>query len=118
MADISNFYRGDTKKYKFDFGAGTDITGWQIVFTLKKNPEDADESADLQVWANAGSDPQDDVLNGIMYLTLPSDQTSLLDVGQYHYGFQRVIPGTPPDVKTLLVGKVKVLQDITVKTAP
>jgi len=118
MAGISNFYRGDTKKYKFDFGATTDITGWRIVCTLKTNKTDHDNAALLQVWALAGDDAADSPATGIMHITLPSNQTQYIPEGTYYYDFQRVIDGAPADVETLLSGKVKVLQDITVSVAP
>jgi len=109
---ISDFYRGDTKIYKFTF-TGIDITGWDVWFTLKMTQNDIDDNASLQVKATAGDDPNDDPINGIMFLTVPSDVTNLVEPGIYFYDFQRVIDGTPPDVRTLLAGKIKILSDIT-----
>lgn len=119
MADIKAFYRGDQKTYKFDFGAGTDITNWKIFLTFKEAIDDSDSSAALQVSNTAGDNVLDDIANGIMYLTLTSTDSANLDPEvNYYYGFQRVIVGTSPiDVKTLLTGRVKILQDITLSTA-
>lgn len=109
---IDNFYRGDTKVYKFTF-TGQDITGWSIWFTLKGSEGDLDEAAVLQVSSTAGDDVSDDPVNGLMFLTLGSDVTDLVEPGEYVYDFQRVISGSPPDVRTLLSGSISILVDIT-----
>ncbi len=116
--DIADFHRGDTKKYKFTFddGAATptpiDITGWQIWSTLKLDPTSLDADAAMQVSTTAGDQLGDDPVNGIMYLVFSSLDTAIA-VETYYYDFQRVIAGTPPDVKTLKSGKVKILEDVT-----
>lgn len=110
---IANFYRGDTKVYKFTF-TGQDITGWDIWFTMKNDESDADDDAVLQVKTTAGSNVIDDPVNGIMYVTLTSAQTDLLNPNNYFYDFQRVISSaSPPDVRTLLSGRLKILTDIS-----
>jgi len=115
---INNFYRGDTKNWKFEFGDGVDIAGWKIYFTMKEDKDDADADAMMQVIATAGGNVLDDVYNGLMYVTVTSsDYTKIEPDTKYFYGFQRVVPGSPVDVKTLLTGTVKVLQDITITTA-
>jgi len=114
--NIKDFHRGDTKTWKFQFGNGVDITGWKIYFTMKVNKEDDDSEAVLQVIATAGDNVLDDVFNGLMFVTATSADTSTIEVSnnKYWYGYQRVISGSPPDVKTLHTGSVKVLQDITI----
>lgn len=110
---IANFYRGDTKVYKFTF-TGQDITGWSIWFTLKNDESDSDEDAVLQISATADDNALDDPVNGIMYITLTSTDTNLLVPGEFAYDFQRVISAqSPPDVRTLLSGRLKVLTDIS-----
>jgi len=115
--NIKNFYRGDTKAWKFNFGSGSDITGWKIYLTLKENSDDSDELAVMQVFNVAGDTISDDVANGVMYVSASSVDTASLEPDtSYFYGFQRIISGVgsnPPDVKTLLTGRVKILQDIT-----
>lgn len=114
--NIKDFFRGDTVKYKFEFGNGIDITGWIIYFTLKLNKEDEDSDAVMQVSNTAGDNILDDIPNGTMYVTATSIETSATEIEpntKYFYGFQRVIAGSPPDVKTLHVGTVKILQGIT-----
>ena len=116
MTDINDFYQGDTKSYRFQFGAGVDITGWKMFFTLKTNETDDDVDAVMQVSAVAGDNVLDDIANGLMYVVASSTDTSSVGIipnTKYHYDFQRVISGTPPDVKTLIAGKVKVMQGIT-----
>jgi len=110
---IADFYRGDTKVYKFTF-TGQDITGWAIWFTMKNDSSDLDEDAVLQVTATAGGNVLDDPVNGIMYLTLTSSQTNLLEPNEFFYDFQRVIAtSSPADVRTLLSGRLRILTDIS-----
>jgi hypothetical protein len=115
---IKDIFKGDTKRYKFTFDDGAvppvpvDITGWEIWFTLKVKDTDADAAAVIQVKTTAGDDINDDVANGRMYLTLTSVDTDVA-VASYVYDFQRVVPGTPPSVRTLDKDKVKVVQDVT-----
>ena len=117
---IADFKRGDTKTYKFLFtknNAPLDITGWDVWCTFKTDPEtQPDNEAVLQVQATAGGHIADDPVNGVMYLTLTSIDTAI-DVGQYFYDFQRVIPGSPPNVVTLDSGQVTIEQDVTLSDA-
>lgn len=132
---IANFRRGDTRRWKFTFeeNTGTDeapvwegqnITDWIVFVTFKLDSfslADDDEGV-VQVQTTAGDDAggpayPDDILNGVVYLVLPSDVSeTLLPDETYEYDFQRVIPGTPPDVDTVNAGKVKILQDTTRST--
>lgn len=91
-----------------------DITDWIIILTFKTEDTDVDPGL-LQITTTAGDDPLDDAVNGIMYVVLPSDDSANLPVGTIHYGFKRIIPGTPPDVLTLDKDKVKIFQNITDK---
>ena len=130
---MKDIVRGDTLRYRFTFTDNTgteevpvlapsDITGWLLYFTLKLDEEDTDANAALQVFTTAGDnsggvDYPDDLLGGILYLTVPSTATDPLVPGEkYQYDFQRVIPGTPPDVHTTERGSVKVLRDTTITT--
>lgn len=113
---INDIYRGDTKRYKFSFAdaqaAVIDITSWEIWFTAKNDKADADVDAVIQVKKTAGGDPADDPVNGVMYVELDSSDTNV-DPSTLFYDFQRVIPGSPPNVRTLDADKVKILEDIT-----
>lgn len=116
--NIRDITRGDTVSWKFEFGNGVDITGWKIYFTMKENKDDDDSSAVLQVINTAGDNVCDDVFNGVMYVTVEStDYDDVEPDTKYFYGFQRVIAGSPVNVKTLHTGTVKILQDITITTA-
>jgi len=112
---LNGIYRGDTKTYKFNF-PGVDITDWTIWLTLKIDELSSDAAAAIQVSSTAGDNVLDDPINGIMYVTIPSDQSGTLEPGQYFYDFQRVIQGSPPDVRTLLAGQVEIYTDITLAT--
>lgn len=116
---INDIYRGDTVKYKFVFSDGTtpvDVTSWEIWFTAKAARSDVDGSAVIQKKSIAGTNPSDDPVNGILYLELTSTDTNV-DPQDLYYDFQRVIPAATPDVKTLDVGRVSILEDITRSTS-
>lgn len=114
-ATLSPFYRGDTKILRFAFtesdGKALDITGHELWFTLKRDLADPDEQAALQkrVIFPAGTD----AAAGIGVLTLESGETGSIEPGTYFYDLQRVIPGTPPVVTTLMSGRIAVLPDVT-----
>jgi len=117
MANIKDFYRGDSKVWRFEFGNGVDVTGWKIYLTLKTNKDDDDSDAVLQVSNTAGDNVLDDISNGTIHLTASSVDTAGAKIEpdtKYFYGFQRVIPGSPVNVRTLHTGTVKILQDITI----
>lgn len=118
--NLNDIHRGDTKVFKFTFddGAATpvplDITGWTIWLTLKANLTDADCVAPLQIETTAGDDPNDDPVNGVMFLTITSVDSYNIHPQNYNYDFQRIIEGSSPlDVRTLAAGKVKILEDVT-----
>lgn len=114
---LRNFRRGDTYKLKLSF-PGKNISGWLFTFTLKSNLEDATPA--LQISKTAGDGANDEPTNGIVYLEIDSAASALLTPGSYYYDIQRVIPGSPPDVRTILppidkpIEKIKVIQDVSV----
>ena len=115
QSTLSPFYRGDTKVFTLSFkdGAGNpiDITGHELWFTMKKAVDDTDANAVLQkqIVFPAGTDSE----NGTGALTLNSDETGAIEPGVYLYDVQKVIPGSPPVVATLMSGKINILPDIT-----
>lgn len=116
-ADIDDFFIGDTLEWQFDFtddstGLGIDITGYRIYFTMKTLAADADPG-NLQFQTTAGLHPSDDIPNGKMFVRIEHTLTDPLLVQSYFYDFQRVVPGSPDDVRTLFDGSVNVKQDIT-----
>lgn len=120
-AELSDFRQGDTKRIRIDYGTGFNITGYEFFFTLKTNFDDVANVA--QVKTTAGSHPLDDVVNGIAIIELPSNISKSIPVGKYFWDIQRVIPGNPPDVLTLLPSKerykekIEVLHDVTQEVA-
>jgi len=112
---LSDFYRGDTKTYQFQFtneaGVAVDITDHELWITLKSDRADLDVDAALQkkVIFPGNVDSQ----NGQGVLVLESTDTDSIVPGQYWYDFQKVIPGAVPEVVTLVLGQVKVLADVT-----
>lgn len=115
--DLSNFRQGDTKKIKIDYGTGFDVTGYKFWFTLRNNFGDVTFVA--QASTTAGDNPLDDIANGLVWLFLESDVSKLIATGKYFWDVQRAIPGTPPDVLTLipleknLKDKISVLDHVT-----
>ena len=116
---LEDFYRGDTLNLTLTFtdkvtGLPVDIGNWDVWLTLKNDKEDLDGAAALQVMNTAPPGP--DATNGIMTFIVDSVSTNI-PVGTYRYDFQRVIAGSPPDVVTIVEGKVKCLRDITQNVA-
>lgn len=91
-----------------------DISGHVLWMTLKKNLTDADPGA-LQVSAVQPSNASTQA--GIGTITLPSTQTALLTPGVYWYDVQWEQPGSPPIVKTVQSGRVRVKADVTRSTS-
>ena len=113
---ISNIIRGDTLEYKFNFGAGVDVNGWKIFMTLKRSLGDLDNQAYLAAETTAGQHFEDELENGIIVLRVESSDTEDIPPREYYYDFQRVNPapgGT--DVKTILIGRVSVVHDVTLR---
>lgn len=97
---IQDFRQGNTKVIKIDYGKGVDITGWTFYFTLKQDIDDATPVA--QVSTTAGDDPNDDVVNGLAFLTLDSTTSATIDPGKYYWSIQVDKGGAPPVIVTLL----------------
>jgi len=118
--ELADFRQGDTKKIKIDYGDGFNITGYMFWFTLR---DDFGTTIVAQVSTTAGDHPLDDVANGIAYIQLESDVSKLIPAGKYVWDIQRSIPGTPPDVLTLLPtlknvkDKIEVFEGVTLVDA-
>lgn len=110
--NLNEFHRGDTYTSKVTVktaaGVAIDITGETYWFTMKSDPTVTDANADVQVSVVAAGA---DATNGIVYLAVPAATSEVLEIGPYSYDIQRVNAGV---VTTLMSGKVKVIQDITV----
>lgn len=117
MPAITQFFIGDTKKYRFTItnksdNSAVNIANWEFWITFKDDKSKLDQKAILQKKFVVSPGP--DATAGIVDIILTSDDTNkFVEEGQYFYDIQRVIPGTPPDVYTIEEGKVKILRGVT-----
>ncbi len=115
MADLNDFYRGDTREYTLTFvdGAGDaiNITGWTIFFTLKEKESDADDDAKIKKDITSHSDPT----AGETKFTLEASETDDLEGRNYYYDIQA--KKTNDDIITVTKGRVRVLIDVTIRTS-
>ena len=100
---LNDFRQGDTKIIKIDYGTGVDITGWDFMFTMRTDFEDATPIT-AQVKTTAGDHTLDDVANGLAHIELDSTTSAAIPVEGYVYDVQRVKPNgaLPVSVLTLL----------------
>lgn len=109
--DLPSLVRGDDWALKLNItsaGSVVDITGYTFWMTLKSDIDMADPG-DLQVTATPLN--SSDAEAGIIYIAAPKTKTSLLEPGNYSYDIQQV--DGLGNVQTLLIGKVRVIKDIT-----
>ena len=115
--NLDNQVRGDTWVLTFNIqtsaGAPEDITGNEYWFTLKSLIDDTDANAALQVGPATAGSPN--AANGILTITIAPEDTINLEAKTYFYDLQEV--NTSNEITTLLIGKVKVVKDVTI-TAP
>lgn len=115
--DLSPLVRGDDWTLKLVLTSDNsvlDITGYTFWFTLKENVDDADPGA-LQVTATPDvSTSPTEASQGIIYIRASRTQTNTLEAKTYNYDVQQV--DGSGNVQTLLLGKVKVVKDITRST--
>ena len=101
MSDyITDFRQGDSKVIKIDYGTGVDITGWKFWFTMKTELDSTNITA--QISTTAGDDTNDDIANGIAYITVDSVTSYGIAAGKYYYDVQVSKGGNPPVIKTIL----------------
>lgn len=112
--DLSPLVRGDDWTLKLVLTSDNsvlDITGYTFWFTLKANIDDADPGA-LQVTATPDtSGNPSEASQGILYIRASRTLTDTLQTQNYNYDVQQV--DDEGNVQTLLIGKVKVVKDIT-----
>jgi len=111
--NLDNQVRGDTWVLTFNIqnsaGAPENITGNDYWLTLKSNIDDTDATAALQIGPVVAGSP-DAALGILTVVVLPAD-TELLEAKTYFYDLQEV--NASNEVTTLLIGKVKVVKDVT-----
>jgi len=108
--DLNPLVRGDDWTIKLVIssdGTITDVTNYTYTLTLKANIDDPDPG-DLQV-SVVPIGPSAAV--GIVYLNASRTLTGPLDPKTYNYDIQQV--DDSGNVQTLLIGKVKVVKDVT-----
>jgi hypothetical protein len=99
-AYINDIRQGDTRVIQIDYGKGVDITGWKFYFLLRTEMDDSTNV--LQIEVTAGGHADDDILNGLAHLTIPSTDTAGLEPGKYYYAIKVDKGGTPNVIKTLV----------------
>lgn len=113
------FFRGDTKTYTLTFKDGTgraiDVSGHELWFTMKRQITDPDSEAVLQKRVVFADNEASRAGSGM--LVLDSTETGAVEPGTYWCDLQKVVPGSPPVVATLLSGKIAVLPDVTRRDA-
>jgi hypothetical protein len=116
--DLSPLVRGDDWTIKLALtsdGSALNITGNTYWLTLKENIDDADPGA-LQVTATPDiSTSPTEASQGIIYIKASRTDTNTLAAKTYNYDVQQV--DSSGNVQTLLIGKVKVVKDITRSTS-
>ena len=116
--DLSPLVRGDDWTIKLVLtsdGSALNITGNTYWLTLKENIDDADPGT-LQVTATPDtSTSPTEASQGIIYIKASRTVTNTLTAKTYNYDVQQV--DSSGNVQTLLLGKVKVVKDITRSTS-
>ena len=112
--DLAPLVRGDDWTIKLtvsDSGSPLDITGYTYWFTLKDNIDDADPGAlQVSVTPSVVGSPTE-ASQGIVYITANKTATDTVTPATYNYDVQQI--DNSGKVQTLLIGKVKVVKDVT-----
>lgn len=109
--DLSPLVRGDDWSIKLTItenNSPVNITGYTYWFTLKSNIDSSDPG-ELQVSIVASGA---NATNGIVYITVPHASTNIT-AQTYNYDVQQEDTSSPKTIKTILIGKVKVVKDVT-----
>lgn len=113
--DLENQVRGDTWYFTFiardASNASLDITGNEYWFTLKASQDDTDANAAIQLGPFIPE--YADAIQGKINVIVQPDVTTVAPQS-YYYDLQEVTPGGK--VTTLLLGKIKVVKDVTRST--
>ena len=111
--NLDNQVRGDTWILTFNIqtsaGAPENITGYDYWLTLKSAIDDTDAEADLQIGPVTAGSPNASL--GILEIIVTPEQSETLEAKTYFYDLQEV--NSSNEVSTLLIGKVKVVKDVT-----
>ncbi|MBF0186273.1 MAG: hypothetical protein HQM06_18050 [Magnetococcales bacterium] len=105
---------GDTTTYKLTLksaGAPVDLSRQVLIMTIKVQAEDEDEQALVRKRVTVADDAN--ARSGVGYIVLQSTDTNTLSPGNYVYDIKKVIPGSPPDVATVLWGTISISRSVT-----
>jgi hypothetical protein len=109
--ELPAFPRGDdwinTFYIKDELGQPVDITGNTYWMTLKSDPNDPDPGAGQQVITASGVSAE----QGILTIAFSPSVTNNLVPGTYNFDIQQL--DTSGIIKTLVIGRVRVVVDIT-----
>lgn len=109
--NLPNQVRGDSWYLRFNildsYGQPIDITNNEYWITLKKLKDDTDANAALQIGPIIATGL--DAAAGVVTLYASPNDTDIA-IDTYYYDLQEV---TPTGINTLVIGKVKVVKDIT-----
>jgi hypothetical protein len=111
--NLTDSVRGDDWSFRLTFtsgGAPLDISGYTFYFTMKLDIGTADPG-ELQITSVAAGA---DALAGIYYIVASKAQTAVLVPGTYSYDVQQTNVASKDT--TLLLGKIKVVADVTQTT--
>jgi len=110
--DLQDLVRGDDWPVQLVLtdtaGAALDISGNTYWFTVKSSPDDADPGLAQASITASGSD----AVAGKVTIAIPASSTSTIAPGKWYYDIQEVEASTNK-IYTLLLGRVKVVKDIT-----
>jgi hypothetical protein len=111
--DLQDLVRGDDWPVQLvltdNAGAAIDITGNTYWFTIKASPDDVSPLAQASIVATGA-----DALLGKVTVAIPSSSTSTIVPGKLYYDIQE--KDSTNKIYTLLLGRVKVIKDITLAT--
>jgi len=111
---LFDIIRGDDKAFKFNIkNAKTntpyDVTGWELTMSLKKNKHDlTDKGIVIKMPKQLAPLSSEDI--GVAYIVLNKSITKDLLPIPYYFDVQRDFNGI---TTTLLIGRLRVLADIT-----
>jgi len=98
-------YQGDTFNFYLTFGGATlNVTGWTASSTVKKVADNTVVPAVITISVI-------DIVNKRFLISVDSETLSPTE--EYKYDVQVVSPGTPPDKRTFIGGKITTTEDIT-----
>lgn len=112
--DLNPLVRGDDWSIKLNItenNSPVNITGYTYWLTLKSDIDSSDPGQ-LQI-STVATSPNSN--SGIVYINVPHTSTNIT-AQTYNYDVQQVDTSSPTIIKTILLGKVKVVKDVTRST--